>query len=193
LSLADIFPLPFMDEFKISSQDNDGTDSRFKFFMGCGMELFSAGFQMEGPIPTRFTCEGENISPEFSWSDVPLGTGSFVLKFQDPNAPRLGGFTHWVMFNIPANVKRIDENIPHKAWIPRLGSQARNSAEQIGYMGPCPYAGFHRYFAWLYALRGELNLQPGVSYQLVMADMQGLVIAQAELIGVYAGKSKRAA
>jgi Raf kinase inhibitor-like YbhB/YbcL family protein len=154
------------------------------------MELFSAGFQMGESIPTRFTCEGANISPEFFWRDIPQGTVSFVFILHDPDAPRQGGFTHWVVYNIPANVDRINENIPRKAWIPRLGAQARNTADQIGYMGPCPYTGSHRYFAWLYALRGELNLQPGVSYQLVMAAMQKLVIAEAELMGVYARRSK---
>lgn len=157
------------------------------------MELFSSGFQHGASIPARFTCEGENISPEFSWRDVPKGTRSFVLVFHDPDAPRQGGFTHWVVYNIPPNVERLDEKTPRKAWISGLGSQARNSGDQIGYMGPCPPSGAHRYFARLYALKEELNLQPGASYQLVIAAMQGLVIEQAELMGVYAKKSQSAA
>ncbi len=100
---------------------------------------------------------------------------------------------HWVMYNIPVSVERIRERIPRRALLPGLGSQAKNSAEQIGYMGPCPSSGSHRYFARLYALRQELNLQPGVSCQLVMAAMENFVIAQAELMGTYAKKSRSVA
>lgn len=157
------------------------------------MELFSSGFQYGAPIPARFTCEGENISPEFSWQDAPPETRSFVLVLHDPDVPRQGGFIHWVVYNIPPNVERIGEKLPRKALLPGLGSQAKNSGEQIGYMGPCSHSGLHRYFARLYALRGELNLQPGVSFQLVMAVMQNLILAQAELMGVYAKRSKSVA
>ena len=103
------------------------------------------------------------------------------------------GFTHWVLYNIPPNISRLDANRPREPKIPGLGIQGKNDAGKIGYMGPCPPSGTHRYFVRLYALRSELALEPGASRQEVEAAMQGHVIEEAELMGTYAKSRAKAA
>jgi Raf kinase inhibitor-like YbhB/YbcL family protein len=158
------------------------------------MQLMSSSFQAAQTIPARFTCEGEDISPEFFWKDAPRETKSFALILHDPDAPRANGFTHWVVYNIPAETTRIEQNVPkQKLLISGLGMQGRNDAGKIGYMGPCPPSGMHRYFARLYALRKELDLQPGASREEVNEAMTGQIIEHAELMGTYALRQKKTA
>lgn len=111
----------------------------------------------------------------------------------DPDAPRPGGFTHWVLFNIPANVAAIEPSVPPEGTISGIGVQGNNDAGKIGYMGPCPPSGTHRYFVRLYALDVELKLKPGASHEQVQDAMSGHVIAQAELMGTYARGSQKVA
>ena len=157
------------------------------------MQLRSTAFQTGGAIPTRFTCEGDDISPDLSWRDAPPETRSFVLILHDPDAPRAGGFTHWVVYNIPAGTSHIEENIPQQATVAGLGVQGKNDAGEIGYMGPCPPSGTHRYFARLFAVDRELDLKPGLYHRDVYSEMQGHIVEQAELMGTYAKKCERAA
>jgi Raf kinase inhibitor-like YbhB/YbcL family protein len=157
------------------------------------MQLISSAYEQGAAIPTRYTCEGENISPEFSWKDAPPETKSFVLIIHDPDAPRREGFTHWVVYNIPPGVAHIEPNVPHGPDVAGLGMQAANDAGKLGYMGPCPPSGRHRYFARVYALRSTLNLKAGVPHAEVTRAMEGQIIEQAELMGTYAKGSKKAA
>jgi Raf kinase inhibitor-like YbhB/YbcL family protein len=157
------------------------------------MRLASPAFQHGGMIPARYTCEGEDISPEFSWKDAPPGTQSFVLVMHDPDAPRPGGFTHWVLFNIPGSVDHVEEDLPQQTIVPGLGVQGRNDAGQIGYMGPCPPSGIHRYFVRLFALDTVLNLKPGAILQQVITAMEGHILAEAELMAKYARRAEQAA
>ncbi len=157
------------------------------------MNLTSSAFSPGGAIPKQFTCEGPDISPEFSWTDIPKETKCFVLIVHDPDAPKANGFTHWVVYNIPPTVNRIQENAPKNPSVPGLGLQGRNDSGKVGYMGPCPPSGSHRYFARLYALRTELDLKPGATYREVISAMEGKIIGQAELMGTYAKTGQKAA
>jgi Raf kinase inhibitor-like YbhB/YbcL family protein len=158
------------------------------------MQLTSASFQPGEAIPARFTCEGEDISPEFSWKDAPKETKSFVLVLHDPDAPKANGFTHWIIYNIPPGTSRIEENIPKQNIVMTgLGMQGRNDGGKIGYTGPCPPSGTHRYFARLYALRKELDLQPGVSGEKVKEAMGGNIIEETELMGTYTRQERKTA
>jgi Raf kinase inhibitor-like YbhB/YbcL family protein len=157
------------------------------------MQLVSSAYQAGAAIPTQFTCEGDNISPELSWRDVPPQTESFVLTMRDPDAPKVGGFTHWVVYNIPGGVGHIEQNVPNDATVPGLGLQGKNDGGKVGYMGPCPPSGTHRYFARLFALDSELNLSPGASHEEVRHAMEGHILDRAELMGTYAKKAQRAA
>ena len=119
------------------------------------LTLSSSAFSHQGNIPARYTCEGEDISPPLSWSDVPEGTQSFILIVDDPdapdpNAPRMT-WVHWVLYNLPATTRVLPEGMnPQK--LPICTKEGQNDWRRTGYGGPCPPIGRHRYFHKLYAL-----------------------------------------
>jgi Raf kinase inhibitor-like YbhB/YbcL family protein len=156
------------------------------------MQLRSSDFTPDGPIPVRYTCEGENVSPEFSWTEAPTEVKSFALIIHDPDAPRQGGFTHWVLYNIPAEKGSLTPEVPHYERVPGTGTQGRNDAGEIGYMGPCPPAGLHHYHVKLFALDNELALRPGASHKELTAAMEGHILETAELVGTYQKKAEAA-
>jgi Raf kinase inhibitor-like YbhB/YbcL family protein len=157
------------------------------------MQLTSAVFQQGAEIPSYYTSDGEDVSPEISWKDAPANTKSFVLVMHDPDAPRPGGYTHWVLYDIPAETGHIEEKVPNQEQIPGLGTQGKNDAGKIGYAGPAPPSGTHRYFFRLFAIDKMLELAPGATHQQVSAAIKGHILAQAELMGTYEKKSKQAA
>lgn len=157
------------------------------------LQLTSTAFRPEGSIPAKFSCDDRNISPELSWSGAPAGTKSFVLVMHDPDAPIAGGYTHWVVYNIPANIDHIPEHAPNQDRLPGGGMQGKNDSGTYGYTGPCPPSGTHRYYFRLYALDLELDSRAGGSKAGLEKAMQGHVLAQAELMGKYARSSSKAA
>lgn len=157
------------------------------------MRPVSSAVEPGQPIPRRFTCEGENISPEFSWENAPKETKEFVLIVHDPDAPGLTGFTHWLLYRIPAGINRIPENVPKEEKAAKWGLQGTNDAGKLGYTGPCPPSGTHRYFARLHALRKELDLAAGASADQLKAAMEGNTIEEAELMGTYARQHAKSA
>jgi Raf kinase inhibitor-like YbhB/YbcL family protein len=156
-------------------------------------QVRSNAFRHEGNIPPRFTCEGDNISPELTWTAAPQGTESFALIVHDPDAPRAGGYTHWVVFNIPATVTHIAENAPKDGKLPSGGIQGKNDGGSLGYTGPCPPSGTHRYHFHLYALDKELNLNAGADKASVERAIHGHVLAEAECMGRYRRGANKAA
>jgi len=150
------------------------------------MRLLSSAIQEGAPIPPWFTCEGENISPEFYWEDAPVETKSFVLTLHDPDAPRRDGFTHWLLYDIPPNITRIREGLPPQAPALDAGVQGKNDFGKLGYSGPCPPSGTHRYFARLYALRKPVALPSGATASDIKSALEGKVIEQTELMGTFA-------
>lgn len=157
------------------------------------LQLTSSGFQNNGDIPARFTCEGDDTSPELNWTSAPGGAKSFALIVHDPDAPRAGGFTHWVVFNIPANINHIPENTPRGEKLSQGGIQGKNDSGRNGYMGPCPPSGTHRYFFRLYALDNVLDLGTSIGKTELEAAMKGHIIAEAELMGTYKKGARKAA
>jgi Raf kinase inhibitor-like YbhB/YbcL family protein len=152
------------------------------------LTLASPAFSQQGGIPTRYTCEGEDISPPLSWSDVPEGTQSFTLIVDDPDAPDPKAprmtWVHWVLYNLPATARALPEGIDLEA-LPAGTKEGQNDWKRTGYGGPCPPIGRHRYFHKLYALDTVLlDLRKPTKPQLEKA-MAGHVLAQAELIGTY--------
>ena len=149
-----------------------------------GMEITSTAFQNDETIPIQYTCNEQNISPPLSWSEVPEGTRSLALIMDDLDAPVI--FTHWVIFNIPADALGLEEAIPATAELPNGALQGRNGFGMIGYGGPCHPPGIpHRYHFTLYALDITLDLSGRVSKAQVESAMQGHILDQAELIGLY--------
>jgi hypothetical protein len=141
------------------------------------MKLTSPAFGDGEAIPVRFTCDGADVSPALDIAGIPEGTACLALVMDDPDAP-MGTWDHWVAYDIPV-VTTIPEGV--KA----LGTAGRNSWRKIGYGGPCPPFGEHRYFFRVYALRAPLGLPPGASKRQVLEGVEGRVLAEASLMGRY--------
>ena len=151
-----------------------------------GFALTSPAFANGANIPAAYTCEGVNHSPALAWSGAPPGTKSFVLIVDDPDAPS-GTFTHWVLYDVPANTSSLAEAPAHKT----AGKQGRNDFGKTGYGGPCPPRGHgaHRYFFRLFALAlASLSLADGSARAEVERAMKGHVLGQAEWRGLYERK-----
>jgi Raf kinase inhibitor-like YbhB/YbcL family protein len=143
--------------------------------------LSSPAFVAGGDIPRQFTCDGDGIPPHLIWSGAPKGTRSFVLIVDDPDAPA-GTFTHWVVFDIPAD----RGDLPSGTRSDAIGLSGRNSRGDLGYMGPCPPSGTHRYFFRLSAVDvATLGLMAGASRQQVEEAVTAHTLATAELMGRY--------
>lgn len=148
------------------------------------LKLESPSFAEGGMIPRKYTCDGEDTSPELSWSGAPAGTRSFALVCDDPDAPA-GTWVHWVLFNLPPEVNRLPEAVPREPKLPGGGCQGKNDFRRLGYGGPCPPGGTHRYFFKLYALDSLLPLEPGITKRELEAAMKGHILAEAHLMGRY--------
>ena len=148
------------------------------------IKITSSAFEDGGLIPAKYTCDGADVSPPLQWDIVPEGTKSIALICDDPDAP-MGTWVHWVLFNLPAQAKELAENIPPERSLPNGAKQGINDFHKIGYGGPCPPGGTHRYFFKLYALDTELDLQASANKGQLLKAMEGHILAQKQLIGKY--------
>lgn len=153
------------------------------------MELASASFKHQAFIPKAHSCEGKDLSPQLSWSDVPKATRSLALSMEDPDAPA-GTWIHWILYGLSPDVFSLPEGLPKVAALANGARQGLawgvESFSRVGYHGPCPPPGTpHRYFFRLYALDKILGLEPKASKPELLKAMEGHVLAQAELIGLY--------
>ena len=142
------------------------------------MELSSSAFEHGGMIPSTYTCDGKDISPPLAVSGVPDGTVSLALVMDDPDAPG-GTFDHWVVWNIPPQATEFAEGTEPP------GVEGRTDFGRLGYGGPCPPSGVHRYMFRIYALDAALDLPEGSRKGQLLKAMQGHVLAQALLQGNY--------
>jgi Raf kinase inhibitor-like YbhB/YbcL family protein len=149
--------------------------------MGTSMKISSPAFEHNGKIPSKYTCDGANVSPPLTFEGVPQNAASLVLIADDPDAPA-GTWVHWVMYNILATTGRLQENIRPDA---EFAFQGMNDFGRVGFGGPCPPNGTHRYFFKLYAVTRKLDLKPGATKQQVEAAMKGHILEQSEIIGLY--------
>jgi Raf kinase inhibitor-like YbhB/YbcL family protein len=143
----------------------------------------SNAFKSNSLIPSRYTCDGENISPQLSWSKGPEGTRSYALICDDPDAPSKV-WVHWIIYNIPAAI----HEIPEKAAVIQGAKYGKTDSGKTVYGGPCPPSGTHHYHFKVYALDSELNLPAGASKQELESAMKAHILAQGELVGLYARK-----
>lgn len=148
------------------------------------IRISSTVFKEGELIPKKYTCDGENISPPLAWTSVPSGTKSLALIADDPDAPR-GTWVHWVLFNIPADAKELSENIPPRSILNNGARHGTNDFREIGYGGPCPPSGTHRYFFKLYALNAVLALESGATKAQVLKAMEGHILGEGQLMGKY--------
>jgi Raf kinase inhibitor-like YbhB/YbcL family protein len=148
------------------------------------MRIESPAFEPEGPIPPEHTCDGKDVSPPLAWTDPPASTASFALICDDPDAPA-GTWVHWVLWNIPPVERRLAKGIARTAELTGGARQGTNDFRRLGYGGPCPPSGTHRYFFRLFALDATLNLSAGATRKELERAMSGHVLGQAELMGKY--------
>lgn len=145
------------------------------------LKIFSSAFTEGALMPIRYSCDGDDISPQLKWSDAPAGSKSFALIMDDPDAP-MGTWDHWLLFNIPAVTTELAENISQ---LPSGTRAGKNSWGRLGWGGPCPPDREHRYFFKLYALDTVLDLPAGSSKAQIEAAMQGHILGEARLMGRY--------
>ncbi len=148
------------------------------------LQISSTAFANEASIPTEFTCSGIDLSPALSWTEPPAKTKSFAIIMDDPDAGSTP-WVHWVIFNIPATARGLDEGLPTDAKLSDGSIQGRSSAYSTGYQGPCPPSGTHHYVFKLYALDSMLDLDESANKSLLLAAMEGHVLANSELIGTF--------
>jgi hypothetical protein len=148
------------------------------------LKVTSAAFSEGGMIPSQYTCDGADKSPPISWTKGPEGTKSYALISDDPDAP-VGTWVHWVIYNIPASVTSLAENIPKKARLDDGSLQGINDFKKYGYGGPCPPGGTHRYYFKVYALNTVISAEPGLTKKQLLKAMEGHILAQGQLMGRY--------
>lgn len=148
------------------------------------MVITSDAFKDGENIPTVYTCDGQDVSPELKWEGIPIGTKSIALIMDDPDAPG-GTFVHWVVFNIPSDVKELPEAVISSKAL-KGSTQGMTSFGKSGYGGPCPPPGKpHRYYFKVYALDIRLGISPGVTKADVEHEMKNHILAKGELMGRY--------
>ncbi len=147
----------------------------------------SSAFDSMQAIPATYTCDGDNGSPPLSWNGIPKSARSIVLICDDPDAPA-GTWVHWVCYNIPPHVDSLAQGVPAADALACGGRQGTNDFRRLGYGGPCPPGGTHRYFFKVYALDIMLNLPAGKTKKDIEKAMKGHVMASGELVGTYSRK-----
>lgn len=142
------------------------------------MRLTSPAFADGGAIPSKHTCDGEDVSPPLAWSDAPDATQAYVLVVEDPDARN---FVHWLLTDIPADTTELPEGQGD-----RIGRPGPNDFRTTGWGGPCPPSGEHRYVFTLYAVSEPIGIGDGASVRDARSAMEGRVLAEATLTGRYA-------
>jgi len=148
------------------------------------IQITSPSFENGGNIPSRFTCDSRDMSPELSWSEVPDNTKSFALICDDPDAPA-GTWVHWILYNIPEDERKLSENFMVNKYGKGKIKAGMNDFKKLDYGGPCPPSGVHRYFFRIYALDTVLNIDEGIKKRDLLECMDGHVIGKGELVGKY--------
>jgi len=148
------------------------------------INITSSAFEDGGLIPAKHTCDGADVSPPLQWDAVPEDTKSIALICDDPDAP-MGTWVHWVLFNLPAETNELAENIPADKILPNGTRQGVSDFGRIGYGGPCPPSGTHRYFFKIYALDTEIGVEAGANKRQLLKTMEGHILGQGQLIGKY--------
>ena len=147
--------------------------------------LNSSAFQNGGEIGRKYTCDGEDVSPALTWSNIPPGTKSLALIADDPDAPG-GTWVHWVIYDIPHEVNELGEATAKSETVSGGTKQGVNDFRRLGYSGPCPPPGApHRYYFKLYALDAPMTLKARATKQQVVDAMKGHILGEAELMGRY--------
>ena len=148
------------------------------------IRIESSAFREGQPIPAAYTADGRDVSPPLAWSGVPADAASLALVCEDPDAPR-GTWIHWVFYDLSPALTGLPEGVPPVEKPAPGGVHGTNDFGRLGYGGPAPPSGTHRYFFRLYALDSRLGLAPGATRKQLSRAMEGHVRAEGELMGTY--------
>jgi len=151
------------------------------------IKISSTAFKEGAMIPSKYTCDGENVSPMIAWTNYPKRTETFVLIADDPDAP-MGTWVHWVVYNIPHEINKLDEAFLQDKQFDNGIMQGTTDFQTIGYGGPCPPGGTHKYFFKIYALDVKLDVEPGLQKKKILKAMESHIIAKGKLMGKYKKK-----
>lgn len=146
------------------------------------IQVTSAAFKEGESIPSKYTCKGSNISPPLVWTNIPSAAKTIALIADDPDAP-MGTWVHWVLYNLPGNINELPEAVPNEQHLQNGASQGVNSSGKVGYQGPCPPSGTHRYYFKVYALDTQLKLSDGTTKSQLLEAMKGHILAEGRLMG----------
>lgn len=154
------------------------------------IQVTSSAFEQGKPIPKKHTGNGPDVSPPIGWFNLPPNTKEIALICDDPDAPN-GDWVHWVIYKIPANAKGLPEGVARKPELTETigamqGTNSWTDGNNIGYRGPLPPSGVHRYFFKVYALDAPLDVQPGLDKKGLLKKMHGHILAEGQLMGTYA-------
>jgi Raf kinase inhibitor-like YbhB/YbcL family protein len=148
------------------------------------MQIKSSAFKEGETIPARYTCDNVNVSPPLEWSKGAAGTKSYALICDDPDAPH-GTWVHWVLYNLPADLHELPENLPRTETLKNGASQGKTDFGTIGYGGPCPPGGTHRYYFKIYALDCDPDFKPRLTKKELLKNMETHILDEGQLMGRY--------
>ncbi|HEX2868294.1 MAG TPA: YbhB/YbcL family Raf kinase inhibitor-like protein [Ignavibacteriales bacterium] len=148
------------------------------------IKFYSPAFKHGEPIPAKYTCDGQNVSPALQWEGLPENTKTAAIVLEDPDAPS-GKFIHWIIYDIPVNITSLPEGVTSAMNLPDGAAMGTNDARRIGYFGPCPPSGVHHYHFRLYALDTYLRLDAGATIKELELEMKDHTLGKAGLIGTY--------
>jgi Raf kinase inhibitor-like YbhB/YbcL family protein len=148
-------------------------------------ELKSHAFLDGAPIPSKYTCDGPDLSVPLTWTEPPANTSKFALIADDPDAP-VGTWVHWVLYDLSSDARELPEGVPTQEVLPNGAKQGMNDFRRVGYGGPCPPRGpAHRYFFRLYALDQDTKLSPRVTKDQLLRAIKGHILAETQIVGRY--------
>jgi len=148
------------------------------------LDIRSSAFEEGELIPKKYTCDGEDVSPPLSWTQLPKETKSVALICDDPDAP-MGTWVHWVLFGLSPETLELPEGISLKKEVLGGAKHGLNDFKKYGYGGPCPPGGTHRYFFKLYAVDIQVDLNAGATKKEVLDTIKGHILAEGQLMGRY--------
>lgn len=150
------------------------------------VKIRSYGFKEEGFIPVEYTCDGEDLSPPILWGPLPNGTKSTAIIMEDLDAPKKD-FVHWIIYNIPPDINKLTENFSSQKYKGPSIKEGLNDTGEIGYFGPCPPSGTHRYFFKIYVLDAILDFgdDKEITKEKLLKAMEGHILEKNELMGKY--------
>ena len=149
------------------------------------LKIFSSSFGNGEMIPKKYTCEGEDVSPEIRWKELPEEVKSLALICDDPDAPG-GDFVHWVIFNIPPEIDSLPEGLAPKDTLDFGAIQGMTDFGRVGYGGPCPPRGpVHHYHFKLYGLDTMLKVEKNTTKDELLKKMEGHILIKGEIVGLF--------